>query len=78
MSAPSHYQINVARAIPGSKAYGGGPTYTHLFATDPMSGHYWDAAQAMAVLSLMQEKFPAPEYSVTMTHWRCSGVDVTR
>ena len=76
MSFQSHYRINVAKR--SGVSFTGGDLYSHLFATAPDSGAMWSADKALMMLEMMQEKFPAPEYKVDMTHWRCSGVDVTR
>lgn len=55
----SHYEINVA--FEGR----------HLFATAPRSLR--DEQTAYRLLDTLREKFPAPAYQVTMTHWTVSG-----
>lgn len=63
-----HFRINVARYA--GKGYAGAPRYTHLFATE-IPGPTED--KAVEVFKELEQRFPAPEFEVTVTEWRYRG-----
>lgn len=65
----SHYKINVAK-LAVIDTYTNRPLYRHLFATD---GGLVNEAFAAIVFREIKERFPAPEYNVTITYMRATG-----
>lgn len=65
---PSVYRINVAQDS-GRKLFGTNETaYVGLFATEIQ-----DQGIAFEVAKELRDRFPAPEFNVSMTYWKCSG-----
>jgi len=62
----SHFCINVAEQR--GTGWRGEPSYHHLFNTDIVS-----ESQARHVFGLLAERFPAPQYRVTIVHWETVG-----
>jgi hypothetical protein len=65
-----HYVINVAQRLP-QPTWNGKTKYVHLFATAEHSLR--DEAAARDLLNLFLEKFPVPEYELTLTRWMMTG-----
>ena len=74
----SHYEINVSKAVKNINGTWiesfGRIQYKHLFATAPRS--CVDSGSAKKVLDEIKLKFPAPEYSVMMSHYDIVGIGV--
>lgn len=72
---PSNCAINVAKAHPTQKQFGTDkPRYLHYVAVELGQR---PADEAMAIFADTKARYPAPEFSVTMTHWRCTGHEIT-
>ena len=65
-----NYIINVSKKQ-AKPSWDGLPAYSHLFATAEHS--LTTEAQARELLSVFVEKFPAPEYQLTLTRWEKQG-----
>lgn len=59
----SYYEINIAKKI--------GENYFHYFATAPRSIN--TEQKLNEILPVIEEKFPFPEYHVTVAHWEATG-----
>lgn len=58
-----YYEINVSKADP-ERDWKGNPSYRHLFATAPRS--LTDENELKRCLKILVEKFPAPEYCISV------------
>lgn len=64
MSTPSYYEVNVAMKEP-KLGWDGKPSYRHLFATHERS--LTNEADAKFLFETFKQKFPAPEFNVTVS-----------
>lgn len=74
----SYVRINVAKADRHMSVTGSGKLisrYTYFFHTEVKCV---DPKRALAVFSALNERFPAPQWSVTADFWDCKGGDVTQ
>lgn len=71
----SHYEINIAKAHPTRKAFGGGPAYEH-FARVQLPHMKAHEAYAVADAADFARRFPAPDFNVSMTYWEGRGFGV--
>jgi hypothetical protein len=65
-----HYEINVAKKD-DKPGWDGKPHYSHFFATSERS--IFGLAELRRVLGVFLEKFPEPEYNLTVTLWEDIG-----
>ncbi len=70
MSMQSHYTIYVAKRISRE----GRESYVHLFVT---GSTLVTIEQAHDAYSEIVRAFPAPSYTVGVTHWQAAGTDMT-
>lgn len=68
-----YYEINVAIMI-NKKGWDGNPEYTHLFATSNRS--ITDENTLKKVYRVFKEKFPSPQYQLSVTHYKTIGENV--
>lgn len=73
MMIPCNYEINVARVNENYSYYIAGQkhtVYARLF-----TANLGDISlnEAKEIFAIMKEKFPAPEYNLTLTYVKCVG-----
>jgi hypothetical protein len=72
MKIMSDFKLNIAQRGP-KPGWDGKPQYFH-FALVELPSHR--ESEAILLAQHFAEKFPAPEFSLTLTHWQTRGVDV--
>lgn len=71
----SHYLLNIAKAHPTRKAFGGGPAYEH-FAAVRLPQMKAQEADAIKAAETFAERFPAPAFKLSLTYWEGRGFGV--